>query len=68
MNIDSWTADSLELVLEPQEARRLVEALAARAGVLGAPAAALLAALTGAGVQPPEPAGHIRTEYMPPLV
>ncbi|MHB8454513.1 MAG: hypothetical protein ACYDDO_07385 [Acidiferrobacterales bacterium] len=66
MNILTQTADTLSLVLEPGEARSLLEGLREGQSMLGEPAETLSKLLTAAGVLVPEPAGPERTEYMPP--
>ncbi len=67
MNIENQTAEVLSVILEPEEAQRLVEGLSEHLDLLGQPGEKLLNLLVGAGVRAPEPTGHIRTEYMPPL-
>ncbi|MHB8427589.1 MAG: hypothetical protein ACYDB8_04330 [Acidiferrobacterales bacterium] len=67
MNIEKQTADSLSVIMDPEEAQHLVEGLSEHLALLGQPADKLLKLLVDAGVRTPDPAGHIRTEYMPPL-
>ncbi|MHB8258125.1 MAG: hypothetical protein ACYDHY_10770 [Acidiferrobacterales bacterium] len=67
MNIANQTAESLSVILDPEEAQHLVEGLSEHLPLLGQPAEKLLNLLVGAGVRAPQPAGHVRTEYMPPL-
>ena len=67
MNIMNQTAESLSVILDPEEAQRLVEGLSEHLTLLGQPAEKLLNLLAGAGVRAPQPEEHVRTEYMPPL-
>ncbi len=67
MNIANQTAESLNVILDPEEAQRLVEGLSEHLTLLGQPAEKLLNLLLAAGIRAPQPAGHVRTEYMPPL-
>jgi hypothetical protein len=65
MNIERKDRESVTLLLQPEEARRLLAGLRAHKDVLGARGAELERELTELGVTPPPPA-PVREEYMPP--
>jgi hypothetical protein len=65
MNIERKDRDSVTLVLQPEEAQRLLAGLRAHADALGAVGAELERELSALGVVPP-PTVRPRMEYMPP--
>lgn len=66
MKIERQDREVVTLVLQPDEARRLLAGVRAHADALGAVGKELERALTAIGVKPPAPA-PVREEYMPPL-
>ncbi len=66
MNIEHQDGQSVTLVLQPEEARRLLAGVRAHADALGAVGKELERELSALGVTPPPPA-PIREQYMPPL-
>lgn len=65
MNIERKDRESVTLILQPEEAQRLLAALRAHADALGARGLELERELSALGVVPPPPA-PVREEYMPP--
>lgn len=55
------------MILDPEEAQLLVQALTEQSALLGESGGKLLKLLVDTGIRPPEASGHVRTEYMPPL-
>ncbi len=66
MKIERQDRESVILVLQPEEARRLLAGVRAHADALGTVGKELERELSAIGVTPPPPA-PLREEYMPPL-